>query len=291
MITNTLAIIFPIFFITFLGFVTAKVKKIDQKTLANYMVFIASPALVFTQLSMQKINLAELASISLAATTTILGCVLAAYLFFKITRINAPAGLYLPIMSMNSGFIGFPLTLLALGVAGLSQAIIYNMVNAIFIFTLGIFIVSQGRDRWQFLKVPFIYAAILGITLSLVGIKIPQYMFSPLYLLGGSAIPIALFMLGGRLTTIKISAWKLPLLAASLRLGLGLGLGLLSVFLFKLQGTAASVVILLSSLSSGVTAVALAEEYDSNPDLVASTVALSMILSIFVIAGVLQWLI
>jgi len=290
-ITNTLAIIFPIFFITFLGFVTAKVKKIDQKTLANYMVFIASPALVFTQLSMQKINLAELASISLAATTTILGCVLAAYLFFKITRINAPAGLYLPIMSMNSGFIGFPLTLLALGVAGLSQAIIYNMVNAIFIFTLGIFIVSQGRDRWQFLKVPFIYAAILGITLSLVGIKIPQYMFSPLYLLGGSAIPIALFMLGGRLTTIKISAWKLPLLAASLRLGLGLGLGLLSVFLFKLQGTAASVVILLSSLSSGVTAVALAEEYDSNPDLVASTVALSMILSIFVIAGVLQWLI
>ena len=291
MITNTLAIIFPIFFITFLGFVTAKVKKIDQKTLANYMVFIASPALVFTQLSMQKINLAELASISLAATTTILGCVLAAYLFFKITRINAPAGLYLPIMSMNSGFIGFPLTLLALGVAGLSQAIIYNMVNAIFIFTLGIFIVSQGRDRWQFLKVPFIYAAILGITLSLVGIKIPQYMFSPLYLLGGSAIPIALFMLGGRLTTIKISAWKLPLLAASLRLGLGLGLGLLSVFLFKLQGTAASVVILLSSLSSGVTAVALAEEYDSSPDLVASTVALSMILSIFVIAGVLQWLI
>jgi predicted permease len=193
-------------------------------------------------------------------------------------------------MFMNSGFIGYPLALFALGEAGLSKAVIYDITNAFFIFTLGIYIASQGRDRWQVFKIPFIYAAAAGIIISLCGIKIPHFIYSPLYLVGGTTIPLALFMLGCRLASMKIVSWKLPFTASCLRLGIGLGLGLLAVFLFKLQGVIAKVVILSSSLSSAVTTVALAEEYDSDPELVASTIFLSTLLSIITIVIILNWI-
>ncbi|MDD5382050.1 MAG: AEC family transporter [Candidatus Margulisbacteria bacterium] len=281
-------VIMPIIIIPLAGFVLGKFKKVNIKTLADYIIYLASPALVLAQLSMQPINLREISLIALAVAFVILGTGAVVYLFFKTIKLQVPAGYYLPIMFMNSGFLGYPLALFAFGADGLSKAIIYDIANALLLFTLGIFIVSQGKDRWQALKLPFIYAALLGFILSLLGIKLPPYLYSPLYLIGGTAIPLALIMLGCRLAELKITSWKLPLLASVLRLGLGLGLGLLAVFIFRLEGLTAKIVILSSALASAVTAAPLAEEYDSGPDLVASTIALSTILCIISVMLVLK---
>jgi predicted permease len=70
---------------------------------------------------------------------------------------------------------------------------------------------------------------------------------------------------------------------------LGLGLGLLAVWIFRLQGVTAQVVILASSLSSAITTVALAEEYDASPELVSSTIALSTVASMITIILILNW--
>lgn len=280
-------VILPIIIITSLGYIIVRFKKINIKTLANFIIYISSPALVFALLSKQQIVLGEIATIISSAILVVLGLGLICYLFF---RAVIPTGLYLPIMFMNSGFIGYPLALFAFGERGLSQTIIYDLMNGILIFTVGIYIASQGKDRWQVFKIPFIYAALAGIILSLTGIKIPEAIHSPLNLLGKTTIPLALFMLGCRLAEIKIVSWRLPLLASCLRLGLGFGLGLLAVYLFKLQGVTAKIVVLISSLSSAVTTIALAEEYDVNPDLVASTIALTTLLSIVTIIFILNWL-
>jgi predicted permease len=123
----------------------------------------------------------------------------------------------------------------------------------------------------------------------LARVQLPQYIYSPLYLIGGTMIPLALFMLGCHLAQIKIVSWKFPLIATCLRIGAGLGLGLLAVWLFRLEGVTAKVVILVSSLSSAITTVALAEEYDSSPELVSSTIALSTFVSMITIVLILNW--
>lgn len=289
-ILEIVKIIAPIIIITLIGCLLGRLRKIDLKTMADLIIYISAPALALTQLSMRRMDLQEIAGISGSAVLVILGCGLAAYLIFKITKAAVPLGTYLPIMFMNSGFIGYPLTLFALGGEGLNKAIIYDLTNAALIFTLGIYLISQGKDRWQIFKIPFIYAALLGLFLSFTGIKLPQYIYSPLYILGGTTIPLALLMLGCRLANIKILSWKLPLIASILRIGIGLGLGLIAVFLFQLSGTAAKVVILLSSLSSAITCIALAEEYNADRDLIASTIALSTIISFGVIIIILNWL-
>jgi predicted permease len=194
-------------------------------------------------------------------------------------------------MFMNSGFIGFPLALFAFGSAGLNIALIFNMANALLLFTVGIYIVSQKKDPWQVLKVPYLYASFIGLGLSLGGIRLPQAIYSPIYILGGTTIPLALFMLGCRLAEIKVIKLKLPLVVTVLRLGLGLALGFLAVFVFRLSGLAAKIVILSASLSSAATNLALAEEYDSEPELVASSIAVSTLVSFVLIIFLLNWLI
>ena len=288
--SEIIKVIVPIIIITGMGYLFGRLKKITIKTLADFIIYVSSPALAFTLLSRQHIIPKEISSIVFSAVLVILGTGIISYLFSRISRISIPTGLYLPIMFMNSGFIGYPLALFAFGELGLNKAIIYDIVNATLIFTVGIYIVSQGKDRWQFLKIPFIYAALAGIIVSLAGIKIPQAVFSPFHLIGQTTIPLALFMLGCRLSNIKIGTWKQPLLASVLRLGVGFGIGLLAVFLFKLQGVTRNIVLLSSSLPAAVTTVALAEEYDSQPDLVASTIALSTLLSAITIIIILNWL-
>lgn len=283
-------VLLPILAVTLIGFIFGRFKKIDLKTIADFIIYVSAPALALVQLSMQRMEIGEISLIALSAAFVIIGSGVIAFLFFRTTKLPASIGIYLPVMFMNSGFIGYPLALFAFGGPGLSKAIIYDITNAILIFTLGIYMVSRGKGRWEIFRIPFIYAALAGLLLSSAGISLPQYVYFPLYLIGGTTIPLALFMLGCRLAQLKISSWKIPLAASFIRLGIGFGLGLLAVFLFRLQGITAKIVILSSSLSSAVTALVLAEEYDADPESVASTIALSTVLSAITIILILNWL-
>jgi len=290
-VTEILKIIIPIVLMTLAGFIFGKFRKADLKTLADVIIYVCVPALALVQLSMQRMPLPEILGIVLSAVFVIAALGGIACLLFRAAKIPAPTGTYLPIMFMNSGFIGYPLALFAFGGPGLSKAIIYDITNAVLIFTLGIYLVSRGKQRWEILRMPFIYAALAGILISLAGIQLPQYIYSPLYLIGGMTIPLALFMLGCRLSSIKITSWKLPIIATALRLGLGLGLGMLAAFIFRLPVLTAKIVILSSSLASAVTPLALAEEYDADPELVSSIIALCTLVSMVTVVLVLRWLI
>jgi predicted permease len=285
-----LEVILPIFLIALVGFIFGKYKKLSLKTLADFIIYVSAPALALALLSGQQISVKEVSTIALCAAFVILASGAISFFLFKAFKVKVPTGIYLPIMFMNSGFIGYPLAFFALGEFGFSRALIYDITNAILIFTLGIYLVSQGKDRWQIFKIPFIYAALLGIILSFTGTSIPPIIFAPLNLVGATTIPLALFLLGCRLATIKIKSWKLPLSAALLRILLGLGLGIMAAFIFKVGGIAGKIVILSSSLPAAVTTVAIAEEYEADSELVASTIALSTFISILTIPLVLNWL-
>ena len=155
-VLDILKVIAPIFLITLAGYIYRRLKKIELKPLADFIIYISAPALALAQLSMQRMQLTEIASLALSASLVILGSGAIAWLLFKALKFKAPSGLYLPIMFMNSGFIGYPLALFALGGIGLSKAIIYDITNAILIFTLGIYLVSRDKNHWQVFKIPYI---------------------------------------------------------------------------------------------------------------------------------------
>ncbi|MBU1026548.1 MAG: AEC family transporter [Candidatus Margulisbacteria bacterium] len=288
-ILEIIGVITPIFIIAVVGFIVGKFKQLSLKTMADLIIYICSPALAFVLLSQTQIDLREISSIALAALLVILGTGAICFLLIKLSGKTVPTGFYLPVMFMNSGFIGYPITLFAFGELGLSKAIIFDITNAILIFTLGIYMISQKKDHWQVLKIPFLYAAIAGIFISWLNIQIPDPVFIPINLVGQITVPMALFMLGYRLANIEITSVKLPLLASLLRLTLGLALGILVVYLLKLDGVTAKVVVLIASTSSAISTIAISEEYNSSPNLVASTIALSTIIWALSIGFILNW--
>ncbi|MBN2057884.1 MAG: AEC family transporter [Candidatus Saganbacteria bacterium] len=289
-IFEILKILIPIIIIASLGALFGRFRKIEIKALAEYLLYIGVPALVFSQLSMQQVRPAYLLLISLAAFFVILGSGLLSWFLLRVLRFRIPDPLFLPIMFMNSGYLGFPLALFAFGELSLNYAIIYNTAMSILLFTLGIYILCRGTDPYRALKIPFIYAALAGLILSYSGIRLPQPLYVPIYILGNTTIPLALFMLGYRLANMGLTSWKMPLLASLLRLGLGLGLGWLAVMIFQLHGIAAKTIILLSCLASAVTSLPLAEEYDSEPELIASSIMLSTLVSFLALFAILPWL-
>ncbi|MFH2034336.1 MAG: AEC family transporter, partial [Candidatus Margulisiibacteriota bacterium] len=199
---------------------------------------------------------------------------------------------YLPVMFMNSGNIGFPVAMLAIGYSALSFASIYNLVNVIIIFSLGIFIISPKSSRFKFLRIPFIYAAMAGLLISLFHIELPRFLSSPIDLLGQTTIPLSLFMVGYKLrsSVLRPEQIKLAFLASFLRIGLGFLLALAFIKLFNIEGVVAQVIMILSTTPAAIMNIAIAQENSVETDFLATTITISTLLSIITIPLVLWFI-
>ena len=281
-----LNLIFPIFLITLTGYLYGKVKQIDHQGVTNLILYVTSPALIFTTLISKKIYFSTIYPLIGGAFFVILasGCIV--FLFLRAIKKKELTGFYLPTIFMNSSFLGYPVTLFAFGPAGLSEAIIYDISNGILIFSLGVYIVSR-KGIGEGFKLPLLYVTFLAIGLNLLNIKITPLIIQPLSMIGLATIPLMLLILGYRLNLVKISHFGLSITGALIRVGFGFAFGCLFVSFFHISGLTAKIIVLMSSLPSPFNAFILSEKFNANPELAASTVTISTLLGIITIPLVL----
>ena len=278
---EVLKIMFPVLFISFLGFLYAQLKKAEPQVISDLIIYLSIPALFFSSFYKHRLILAEIPSIFITVSLVMLLTFIVIYALSK--AFNLPRGIYLPSIFMNSAFVGFPVVLLAYGNEGLTRAIAYDFINGIFIFTIGIYIISNRRDAFELFKLPFLYAALLGLILNLSGFPIPATIQKSIDMLGGITIPLALLMLGFRLGTTKIKSLNLPLLVSILRMGLGAAIAWLIVIVFRIDMSLGKVLIVMSALPSAFMGLVLAEKYESDVDLISSSIAICTLLSIILL--------
>ncbi len=263
------------------GYILSVFKKEEIKILADLIIYVTAPALFITSITLSKFEAGEIAIIFFTAATVIISGIALVYLIRKKKKL--PLGMYYPIAFMNTGFLGVPIVLISYGIKGLAYAVIYDATLALFAFSLGIYIISERRDKWEVFKIPFIYTAALGILLNIYNIEIPFPVFKGLSMLGSATIPLALIMLGYRIGNIRISSLKLPLFGAILRGGIGFVVAFVIIRIFNISGILANVLIIMSILPSAITSIVFCEKYGCREDcdLVASTIAISMLASLF----------
>jgi malate permease and related proteins len=274
-----IATVFPVFFIIALGWLFAKFKKINLGEVSEIILYITTPCLVFSSLLKNQIIMADFITIALSVLTVTLGCGLAVWLFLRVSHREC-RGLYLPVMFMNAGNMALPLTLLAFGQEGLTRAVLFYVISASLSYSLGVMIVSQGGHLSEAFRLPLIYAATLGILLGAFRVPVNPTLIKPFEILGGAAIPLMLLSLGYRLHHTKIQSPLLALVGAALRVGIGFGLAFLIVSLFPIQGATRSVILLSSSMPSAIINFILAQRYERNPEVVASVILASTLLSL-----------
>jgi len=279
--------VMPVFLIVLAGFIIGKYKKISTQPFIDLIVYLAGPFLIITSISNSDINLSDFLLITLAASSVILISFLLIFIILKTTK-SEKKGLYLPMSFGNTGYLGYPICLFAFGIAGLSRAVVYDMINSLFLFSIGIWIIHHKNGLKEAFKVPLIYAVVIGLLLNLLKITIPEMLFKPMEMIGMIAIPLALLVLGYKLTEIKIRTLKTAFFASLFRIIIGFVIAFVIIKLFSITGLVRDVILIESAMPAAVMSIILSEKYKRDSELVASVVFITTIISVFSIPIILS---
>lgn len=289
-----LGIILPVFIIIALGLAYARLRgsavRSDMHAVNRVSMDVLCPLLVFTALASKEFDLAENGTLMLAGALICLGSGLLAWpvarFFGYDVRSFVP-----PMMYNNCGNMGLPVAVLAFGADGLAPAVALFMAASLVYFTLGLQIIESGRGRLggsmlRFLASPMMLAMLIGIVFAALRIGVPQPLFAALKMLGEACIPIMLFALGVRMLDVSFKSWKIGLVGALACPLTGLAIALLLDQVLPLAAEQRAQMFLFASLPPAVLCFMVAEQYQQEPDKVASIVLLGNFVALaFVPAG------
>ncbi len=278
-VTSLLNIVFPVMALIGIGYFYGRWKKLDPKVLAELVLFLLAPAVMFDALARQHIVWDELLKAGIFSTLIQIIPGAIAYAIKRATGITNRS--FVPsVMLMNSVSLPYPLALLAFGEEGLAHMVLLSIPNVFISFTLGIMAYGGSADVKEPLKMPALYSAIAGIVVAMAVIPVPRFIMRFSHLTGRGMFPVELFTLGYRLRSIRASDFKISLFVAALRFGLGFTLAWVLSTAFALTGAFRAALFLMSCSPPAVLNYVFAERYSDEGSLAASIVFTSTALSL-----------
>jgi predicted permease len=196
----------------------------------------------------------------------------------------------------NNGNMGIPINSFAFGPEALSLASIYYVVSAMMTNTVGAVIAGSGNvpvltAAAQVVKVPVVYAAVLGLAFNQMQWTMPAPIFSAIDILGDASIPCMLVLLGIQLRNPEVLRHQSGTArSAVIRLLVGpiVAWGLCGVL--GIGGLERNVLITQAAMPTAVVVSVLATEFDTAPKLVATVIVLTTLLSMATLSVVLTLL-
>ena len=154
--------------------------------------------------------------------------------------------------------------------------VLSNMLH----FTLGSAVMS-GRVDWRMVYAnPLVWATMLGVAFSQLGLSLPDWLGTPLAMVGSVLVPMMLLSLGARLSTSAISDGRVGLVSAVLAVAIRLPVGLAVLQLMPLQGIERGALLLFACLPPAVFNCLLADRFQVQPNRVASVVIVGHLASL-----------
>ncbi len=307
---STLTVVVPVFALIAAGFLCRRGNLLGptaSSELNRFVVYLALPALLFSVTA--KASWATLWQPGFAAAFGV-----GALIVFTLTmavrwrgaRHLADAGLDgLNAAYPNTGYMGFPLGLMAFGPASLAPVTIGAIITVCIVFAVAIVLIEIGLQAERrlaplLLKVarslmrnPLLIAPLVGGLWSGSGAPLPEALVRFIDLLGAAASPCALVGLGLFLAEKRASsATDRPaaiLLTALKLVAQPLMTWLLARYVFGLPPLLTDIAVLLAALPTGTGPFMLAEYYDREAGVTARTILYSTIGSLFTLT-VLLWL-
>jgi malate permease and related proteins len=288
MLGPILAAVIPVLATAGLGFAWVRSgRPFENAMFTPLVVDIGTPCLIFGTFARTTIAPAQFATIALASTTAIACFALVAAIVLPLAGLRLRT--FLPSLSFpNNGNLGLPLAAYAFGEAGLSYAIVFYAICMIGQFTVGQAI-AAGSANWRgMLRLPLIYAVLLGVAVSVWHVALPHWFSNTISLIGGMTIPLMLLMLGASLARLRVVLISQAMALSALRIGAGACIGLVIASLFELDATARSVLIMQCAMPVAVYNYLFAQKWNNQPEEVASLVIVSTLLSTFTVPVLLR---
>ena len=278
----------PVFVLVAVGYVATRWLRLDNSTLTDYVVYLASPALIFSALSTGPLVVRDVALLTGALFFIVFG-VGAALLGFAMLSGRRLGRLYLPAMFMNAGNMLLPLCLFAFGEEGLKTGVIIFVIVAVLQSSVGVVIASGKPSLIEMFRLPHIYAVVAALLLRAGEWTIPVFLSRALRLLGDTAIPLMVIALGMRLRTVRVDSWAGALWVSAARMVGGYLLGLCFVEFWQIEGVLRGCILLAAAMPAAVINFVFAEKYGGRADDVAAAVFVSTVCATVLIPLVLAF--
>ncbi len=290
--------VISLFLLMLCGVVAVRRRMVNQdgiQVLSQLLLQFSLPCLTLAKLqrTAEPQLVAELVQIFLLGGAAMLLCGGVSWLIFRRMEAGKRAILISMGMFSNAGFMGLPVLMAALGAQAQIDGVIYVAVFNLLCWSVGWLLFPNDGFPWKTLLLnPTLLASLAGILLFATGTMLPEVITNALTWMGETTTPLAMFMVGARLSTLRWEDFKeLPLLAACL---LRLVVFPLAVFgLLRAMGTpdiVCQTITLCTGMPCAATLVVQAERCKGQVGMAARAVALSTALSMVTIP-LLTWLV
>lgn len=280
-------IIVPVFIIIGCGWGLGRFFKVDQAPLATSSLYLFAPALVLSALLKHPINSEHAFDVLLFMVIYIVIMLLLAKITCRIMTIDESCkpAFTLSTAMMNIGNFGLPLSYFAFGEQGVPIAVLIFVLFNLPLGSLAI-VIAQGKEAklstaiTNSLKIPIFHAVIIALIFNMFHIELPLFLLRPLDLIGQVAVPLMLVILG---IQISKTQWIIPIrfmtAACTLRLVIAPVVAWGTCHILHIDGLYRDILILQTSTPSAVLPLLYALRFNTRPDLVASTIMVTTLLS------------
>lgn len=201
--------------VMFLGFLIVKTKYVDSKVregISKIIVKVLLPCLIISSISSETFapeRLGELGLVFLMALFCISTMYAVGAVSSKLLKIPEYTKKVHKIMSCagNAIFIGLPIITAMYGEQGFFYAIIYWLLNDLFLWTIGVIILSEDKTEGKggFIKKllnPNTISFVIAIIMFVLGIKLPPIVHNALSGVGKLTTNLSMIFIGMTLATV-----------------------------------------------------------------------------------------
>ncbi len=266
------------------------------KNLNRLVFWFALPCLLISGISESELELASISRIALLLTGGTLLTMLLAWVISRRLALTPPqTGAFIQgAFRGNGAFIGLPVIVYSLGTIDPRAEALGTVVLAwvVILFNiLGVLLLTHcRRDKKnaaisipamaiELFKNPLIVACAIGLTLNLLGLRLPRFLFSSMDALGHVSLPLVLMSIGASLEFERLRGAASPSLIASLLKTLAAPLiGFLLAVLFGMDPTERMIAIIYLGAPAAAMSYVMAQQMGNDGPLAGRIVALSTLL-------------
>ncbi len=273
-----------------LGFVLKRLgvlKPQDSNTLSKIVITVSMPSMIFINLSSATIHSNMLVLPLASFGISIVGMIIA-YLYSKMKGYSKVKTWTIMIATamMNTGFIGYPITLGVFGNEGLLNAIFFDLATTILFVIYGMLLVKEfGGDRRKVIKeglsfMPF-WGVVFGLVANFTHLQLGYVLDTSLNYLAQSTVPLIMLSLGLTINFKDVKKYLNDSLFVSfIRLFIAPAIIFIVLGLFNIKGMVFNVAVLEAGMSTAMSSLVLALTYNLDDKLMSSTILVDVILSL-----------
>lgn len=272
-------------------------KQSDRELLSKIVLYIALPAMIFTNLKDANIS-SDMAYLPILGLVTSGLLLIVAYLYCRACNYSKKTTWTIMIAAsiMNTGFIGFPVSLGVFGNEGFLNAVFFDLSTSLLVVVYGIVLARQfgGNTREVLKKAVFfmpIWGVIFGLIFNVFDIPLTYTVDSILNYFGNATIPLIMLSIGLSLDFRNVGQnLKDSLVVSIIKLVISpLIIFVLATWL-NIGGMALNIAVLEAGMSTAGNALVLAIEYGLDADLMGSMIFTNVVLSIFSLTAIISLL-